>query len=64
MKTALKEMKNICPNLKEDKTEIVVRSSEIDPYYPEEYVKLTTRINGIYVNMVNNLKKDKQNEKV
>lgn len=48
MKKILKEMKEIC-KYRDDRTQIVVRSSSIDPFVYDERVRLDTNINGINI---------------
>lgn len=55
MNKTLKEMKEICP-FKDSETQIRVHSKSIDPYMPDENIKLETTINGIDVVLYKNMK--------
>lgn len=58
MNKVIKEMKEICA-FKDNETEIRVQSSEIDPYYPNEFIKLETTINGVFVSLFKDMKDKK-----
>lgn len=61
MNKILKEMKDIV-KFDDKETEIYVRSRCVDPYQPDESVKIKTTINGIYVELLKDLDKKKENK--